>query len=421
MAVIVALWAALGMPGPAVAQTAPSNGASSEELLKQATAAYDRKDYTAAMALYRKLADRSDPNAQFEIGSMYQDGLGVPQDYAQARAWYEKSAQQGDDRALWNIGWMYELGKSVDRNFAEALHWYEKAADRGRAKFQYQVGKIYLSGRQTAKDCKAGMAWLLKAANQGHPEAQTLLGWVYAGSVDCGVRDLMAARTWMERSAKQGFGLAEVGLGRMYLEGIGGEIDYEAALNWLKKGTADLEQFASDHAYDGIRAETLQILGRIYERGAGVPRNDSQAINFYQRAAALGDADAKKRLARLQAPAPTTGSITLRCKDPREMKLVSVDVATRTVPVQGGLTLVYREDAEQYVRVTDSEIEFGCRKIVSIGNVVGNGLSWLLTDKKNDSGATIKCLARNRIDLKTGTWTAAGLEMTDVSECAATR
>jgi hypothetical protein len=414
-AVIIAFTAASGMPRPAAAQTAPSNATSSEELLKQAKGAYDRKDYAAAMAFYRKLADHGDAQAQFEIGWMYQKGLGVPEDYAQARAWYEKSAQQGDERAMWNIGWLYEHG--TDQNLAQALHWYEKAAERGRADLQFRLGRKYLN----AKDCKVGMAWVFKAANQGYPEAQTLLSGIYEGFIDCGVRDLAAARTWMERAAKQGFGLAEAGLGRMYVQGAGGQTDFVAALNWLKKGSADLEQFASDHDYDVLRAEPLRIIGMIYERGAGVPKDAAQAIHFYQRAAALGDADAKERLAKLQASPPNAGSITLRCKDPREMRLVSVDPATRTVTVQGGFTLVYREDADHYVRVTDREIEFGCRKVVSMGNVLGTGLSVLLTNKKNDSGATMKCLARNRIDLKTGTWIAAGLEMTDVSECTLTR
>ena len=41
-------------------------------------------------------------DAQFNLGGMYDVGLGVPQDYAEAAKWYGRAAEQGDARAQLN-------------------------------------------------------------------------------------------------------------------------------------------------------------------------------------------------------------------------------------------------------------------------------------------------------------------------------
>lgn len=47
------------------------------------------------MALSKVHGARRLAEAQFNLGIMYHNGLGVPQDYAQAVAWYRKAAAQG--------------------------------------------------------------------------------------------------------------------------------------------------------------------------------------------------------------------------------------------------------------------------------------------------------------------------------------
>ncbi len=46
------------------------------------------------MKWYRKSAEQGDANAQYNLGSMYYDGQGVPQDYAQAHMWYNLAASR---------------------------------------------------------------------------------------------------------------------------------------------------------------------------------------------------------------------------------------------------------------------------------------------------------------------------------------
>jgi TPR repeat protein len=48
---------------------------------------------------YRKAADQGYVDAQFDLGFMYKNGLGVPQDYVQAHMWFSLAATGGDQGA----------------------------------------------------------------------------------------------------------------------------------------------------------------------------------------------------------------------------------------------------------------------------------------------------------------------------------
>jgi len=50
---------------------------------------------SADMKILREQAEAGDANAQFHIGSMYENGSGVRQDYAEAAIWYRKAAERG--------------------------------------------------------------------------------------------------------------------------------------------------------------------------------------------------------------------------------------------------------------------------------------------------------------------------------------
>jgi hypothetical protein len=49
--------------------------------------------------LVRPLAEQGDANAQYNLGVIYDNGLGVPQDKVRAHMWFSLSAAQGRDGA----------------------------------------------------------------------------------------------------------------------------------------------------------------------------------------------------------------------------------------------------------------------------------------------------------------------------------
>ncbi len=67
-------------------------------LLKEANSAYQEGDYSTAFQKYKYLAEDGHIEAQFQIGFMYERGIGIPVDFAEAKRWIEKSGlmQQSD-------------------------------------------------------------------------------------------------------------------------------------------------------------------------------------------------------------------------------------------------------------------------------------------------------------------------------------
>jgi TPR repeat protein len=81
-----------------VALTAPGNAGPYED----GVAAYQRGDYAAALEIWRPLAEQGDADAQFNLGLMYRDGLGVPQDDAATHMWFTLAIAQGHRNAQEN-------------------------------------------------------------------------------------------------------------------------------------------------------------------------------------------------------------------------------------------------------------------------------------------------------------------------------
>lgn len=51
----------------------------------------------------RKLAEEGDPNAQYELAFMYENGMGVMEDKAEAVRWFREAASQGHEKARSNL------------------------------------------------------------------------------------------------------------------------------------------------------------------------------------------------------------------------------------------------------------------------------------------------------------------------------
>ena len=86
-------------------------------------AAYERRDYAAAIREWQPLADAGDASAQFNLGLLHYDGLGVPQNFAEAAEWFRKAADKGYTKAQLNLGAMYGTGRGVKRDFVQSYMW----------------------------------------------------------------------------------------------------------------------------------------------------------------------------------------------------------------------------------------------------------------------------------------------------------
>ena len=96
------------------------------------------QDYEQALALFKKGAAKGNLTAEFYLGWMSVQGLGVEQDYQQGLEWFKKAAHPlhaagmtGYDQlaidAMENIGQIYEKGLLGETDLESAKIWYEKA------------------------------------------------------------------------------------------------------------------------------------------------------------------------------------------------------------------------------------------------------------------------------------------------------
>src|SRR5215510_13467908 len=85
---------------------------------------YDRADYGTALQVWLAPAQAGDPKAQTYVGEIYEK----QNDFASAAQWYQKAASQGYAPAQIDLGSLYEQGKGVPKDPQQALAWYRKAS-----------------------------------------------------------------------------------------------------------------------------------------------------------------------------------------------------------------------------------------------------------------------------------------------------
>lgn len=105
--------------------------------MKRAAGAYERKDMSTAVRIWKAWADKGNAEAQTLLGAMYWSGEGVPRDHKQAAKLYLLAAQQGYARAQNDIGFMLGFGEGIPpHDDIEAYKWIKLAIDRYTAKNQ---------------------------------------------------------------------------------------------------------------------------------------------------------------------------------------------------------------------------------------------------------------------------------------------
>lgn len=169
--------------------------------------------------------------AQFQIGTMYENGEGVGIDIDRAIFWYELAAKQGYSDAQFNLGNMYQI--TQNKNEIKSAYWFERAADNGDVEAQYNISLLYMDGIGIKKDLKKSFEWMEKAAKNNYANAQYNLGVFYADGVHV-KKDAKEAFKWFSLSAEQGEPSSQFSLGKMYLRGEGTEKDLKKSYIYLR-------------------------------------------------------------------------------------------------------------------------------------------------------------------------------------------
>ena len=277
---------------------------------------------TQARRWFAAAAELGHPESQSQYGYMLHDGIGGAADREQALVWTKKGADQGDayGEALYGF---YAIGAvgSGDAPAPEAIAYLTRAADKGQlvaqatlgtvvyalgvgapaddalsAKYsalaaaqghagsQVQLARKLLTGHGVAQDNAAGVAWLRKAAAQNNGEAMALLGQL-AFTGQGMAQDNAAGATWFKRAADAGNAGAAGQYAQLLIGGDYGVTKDEAA-------GARYARIAADKG--DINGQ--MTLARAYYNGNGVPVDMRQALFWFRKSAAQGDAGGQEAL-----------------------------------------------------------------------------------------------------------------------------
>ena len=153
--------AALALASPAFAQNDVRAGIE----------AWQRADYSAAVAIWRPLAAKGDADAAFNLGQAYRLGRGVATDLAAAQSWLEKAARSGHVDAQTTLGLLlFDSG-----NRPGAVRWLKEAAEKGEPRAMLVYGTALFNGDGVTRDPVLAYAYVSRSAAQGLPPAKATL------------------------------------------------------------------------------------------------------------------------------------------------------------------------------------------------------------------------------------------------------
>ena len=205
---------------------------------------------------------------------------------------YKKVANKGNAEAMYQVGYMYKSGKGVAIDKTEAMNWYTKAADKDNLNAMCGIAYMYEDGIN--KDYTQAILWFKKAAEKGSTQAMRWLANLYKKD---DVADYTQSIMWYKKIELKEDGVACSYIGGFYERGKGVAKDYKEAMYWYKKGLDKTlknkwQENITDLYYDNIA-------DLYYEGGYGIIQNYEEAIKFYKLAADKGDKDAMDKLSEM--------------------------------------------------------------------------------------------------------------------------
>ena len=138
------------------------------------------KDYSRALELFSKEAEKGNILAKYEVADLYRRNVcpgNAHESYREALDGFLQIEPRARQKAYvhYRIGRMFYDGYGTAVNYPEAFKWLKMAADEGNHLSEFVVGKMLCNGTGTEKDTEAGTEYLTRAANSGNEYAQNYL------------------------------------------------------------------------------------------------------------------------------------------------------------------------------------------------------------------------------------------------------
>lgn len=252
-------------------------------------------------------AEAGDPEALYQLALLYEKGFdSIPADSVKFISYLTDAAEKDWLPAQNYLGYLLLR----DGRGKEGLHWIERAAIAGDAKAQGNLGFLLLDDGEASQNVRLGIVadnekaafWLQRAAAAGVATASSMLGDLYRDGRSVPQDSLQAATCYY---AAIDAGLADAAYKLEAMEGK--QWEQLAPADQLRLGlylythrVPDLAIPVFQRLADGgssvprdIRSASLALLGDAYTRALGVGYDHDRSLEYYFRAAELGNAPAQ--------------------------------------------------------------------------------------------------------------------------------
>lgn len=121
-----------------------------------------------ALALFRKAADAGDAEAMFELGKLYEKGIGTAQNVSEAIKLFQQSADLGFADAINDLGFLYYQGADgLPRDPKKAVDLFVRAADLRHPQAMFNVAALIDDGLVAGKGPEEAAGYLYRALRSG--------------------------------------------------------------------------------------------------------------------------------------------------------------------------------------------------------------------------------------------------------------
>lgn len=186
--------------------------------LAQKGIAVPQRDDDPFLSVYQQLAEAGDTRAQNALASLYLRRESENYNPVLAYQWLRRAAESGNRLAQFNLGDLYQRGVGTSKDDKQALHWFLQCVQPVEGKSgltpemlawaHLKLGIIYHDGRGTPVDYSKALFWFSHIIPDHHAYAQYMVGSMYANGR--GVpKDLPRAILWWQAAASQGLALAK--------------------------------------------------------------------------------------------------------------------------------------------------------------------------------------------------------------------
>ena len=323
---------------------------------------YDQaKGQHEAFELAEKSAAKNDPLGLFALGMCYENGYGTEVDLDKAYAFYQQSAQLGNPRGELSLSQAYMMGRGTDYDVEAAMEWFHKAEDHGNpeaekvrelypqlmlmmamdmlgkgeksgrpdpvlgAKYmqhaaefgnaaaQHFLGVMLVNGNKIEQDFEKGIEWIRKAKENGNEQAAESLAkydrpevYHIAANKEFAKKDKADKEKifrLLKHAAECGYAPAMGNYGYFLVLGLGGELDYNAGMSWLKKAADQGDENARKTLEKQAKPDALNLAAMAaltYNAKNGIGDN-TRAYQLLRQAAEAGSAEANNTLGVLYA------------------------------------------------------------------------------------------------------------------------